>query len=71
MYSYVAPSRPVFYVLLCIDVSDFSQDEIALGVTDSSTTVHHHLRKDTASKVTNTAFGCNRLKTSRRATEQK
>jgi hypothetical protein len=24
MYSYVAPSRPVFYVLLCIDLSDLS-----------------------------------------------
>jgi hypothetical protein len=47
MYSYVAPSRPVFYVLLCY-VSDLSQDKIALGVTDSRTTVHCHLHEDTA-----------------------
>jgi hypothetical protein len=30
MYSYVAPSQPVFYVLLCIDLSDLLKDKIAL-----------------------------------------
>jgi hypothetical protein len=47
MYSYVAPSRPVFYELLCIDVSDRRiKSRWVWLIADYS--AHHHLRKDTA-----------------------
>jgi hypothetical protein len=50
-----------FLNVLCINMRDLSQDKIALSVTAKYNSAHRHLQEDTA-------YGCNRPKSSRRAT---